>query len=383
MSISPTTWSVHKLGEIATFHDEKRVPVKSGDRTARRGPYPYYGASGKIDTIDDFLFDGEYLLLAEDGANILDRTSPIVYLVRGKFWVNNHAHILQALPITSNRFLAYALEKLNYEKFNTGSAQPKLNKDVCKLIDVLLPPLEEQERIVEILADADAAIATAEEKLVGLKKKLRVCRVQRIREQIAVCAPTKFADIFSRITTKNDWKSENVLTISAKYGLVNQLEYFNKSVSGKDLSGYYLLQRGDFAYNRSYSDGYPMGAIKSLQSYECGVVSTLYLCFRAKPEAVKHEYVRQYFESGLFNKQLVKIVQEGGRAHGLLNLNLSNFYSTNLFLPSLDVQDEISEHLSLLEADILLQEKLIATLQIQKRGLMQHLLTGKLRVPKN
>ncbi len=120
-----------------------------------------------------------------------------------------------------------------------------------------------------------------------------------------------FEEVFDRITTKNSENNQNVLTISAQLGLVSQLEYFNKKVSAKDVTGYYLLHKGDFAYNKSYSNGFPMGAIKPLKYYEMGVVSTLYICFRAKGVYIS-DFFEQYFDAGLLNSEISSIAQEGG-----------------------------------------------------------------------
>ena len=117
-------WEQRKLGELVTSYDTKRMPIRSEERKA--GPYPYYGATGIIDYVNNYIFDGKYLLLAEDGANIIDRTAPITYLTNGKFWLNNHAHIMNSTK-SNLVFLKATLDRKNYIKFNTGTAQPKLN----------------------------------------------------------------------------------------------------------------------------------------------------------------------------------------------------------------------------------------------------------------
>jgi type I restriction enzyme S subunit len=180
-------------------------------------------------------------------------------------------------------------------------------------------------------------------------------------------------DVFRRLTTKNSENNENVLTISAQLGLVSQLEYFNKQVAAKDLSGYYLLHRGDFAYNKSYSKGYPMGAIKPLRMHEKGVVSTLYICFRAKKK-VSGSFFEHYFESGLQNSEIEKIAKEGGRAHGLLNVGVKDFFEKiNLFIPEEEEQQKIADCLSSLDALIKAQAEKIDALKTHQKGLMQQL----------
>jgi type I restriction enzyme S subunit len=149
-------WEKKKLGEVAKFLDEKRVPISEIERQTKKGNYPYYGASGIIDYVDDYLFDGEYILLGEDGANILNRTTELAFIVTGRFWVNNHAHVMQA--IGNNRFLAESLERINYEPYNTGTVQPKLNAAICKSIPIEIPCIEEQNKIANFLSTIDEKI---------------------------------------------------------------------------------------------------------------------------------------------------------------------------------------------------------------------------------
>ena len=145
-------WKKNKLDEVVDFFDNQRIPIDSGER--KDGPYPYYGASGIIDYVDGYIFNGEYVLLAEDGANIILRSSPIAYLSKGKFWLNNHAHIMR-MKTGSNEFLIQLLEKQNYEKYNTGTAQPKLNGEVVKNITLNYPSDEEQSAIGSLFCTLD------------------------------------------------------------------------------------------------------------------------------------------------------------------------------------------------------------------------------------
>ena len=150
-------WEETTLGKVVNFQNGKRVPLSESDRQKRQGKYRYYGASGVIDHIDDYIFDGQYILIGEDGANIITRSSPLAFIVEGQFWVNNHAHIFQSKN-GSNVFLAAYLESLNYEKFNSGTAQPKLNLDNLKKVPVINPCLDEQTKIANFLSAIDQKI---------------------------------------------------------------------------------------------------------------------------------------------------------------------------------------------------------------------------------
>lgn len=149
-------WRERPLGEITLNYDALRVPVKQADR--RPGPYPYYGASGVVDYVDNFIFDGEYLLIAEDGENLRTRNTPVAFLARGRFWVNNHAHIVTGNAKADTRFLLYALTQSEIGGFLTGSAMPKLTQGNLNRIPLLTPPLPEQRAIAHILGTLDDKI---------------------------------------------------------------------------------------------------------------------------------------------------------------------------------------------------------------------------------
>lgn len=171
----PKDWEVVKLGDVVNNYDNKRIPLKSEDRNKRKGNYPYYGAQGIIDYIDDYIFEGQYLLIAEDGENVKSRKNDIALLANGKFWVNNHAHVINNMKTSSLIFLKYFINQMDIKPFVTGLAQPKLNKDSLNKLMILLPPLAEQQKIAEILGSVDRKIDILEskrEKVVDQKKGL-------------------------------------------------------------------------------------------------------------------------------------------------------------------------------------------------------------------
>ncbi len=149
-------WRRRLLGELTENFDAVRVPIKQADR--QPGPYPYYGASGIVDSIEDYLFDGEYLLIAEDGENLRTRNTPIAFLANGKFWVNNHAHIVQGNHEANTRYLMYALSELDISGYLTGSTMPKLTQANMNQIPLLTPPPSEQRAIAHVLGTLDDKI---------------------------------------------------------------------------------------------------------------------------------------------------------------------------------------------------------------------------------
>ena len=160
VGVIPEDWDVQKLGAISTFLDGQRRPVKSSDRAKMQGTVPYYGASGIVDYVNDNLFNEELILLGEDGENILSRNLPLAFRVDGKFWVNNHAHVMQPKGDFDIDYLTEFLESLDYTLLNSGTAQPKLNKQSCLSIKVAKPNKPEQTAIANALSDVDALITS-------------------------------------------------------------------------------------------------------------------------------------------------------------------------------------------------------------------------------
>ncbi|MBQ3641638.1 restriction endonuclease subunit S [bacterium] len=148
-AFSNTTWEKKKVSEISENLDSKRIPITKNVR--KTGQYPYYGASGIVDYVEDYIFDGKFLLVSEDGANLLARTSPIAFIAEGKFWVNNHAHILSFKDEITMKFVELFFSNLDISPYVTGMAQPKFNQAPLNNIEIPLPPLPEQKRIVKEL----------------------------------------------------------------------------------------------------------------------------------------------------------------------------------------------------------------------------------------
>ena len=178
---------------------------------------------------------------------------------------------------------------------------------------------------------------------------------------------TRVIDRFDRVTRKNDENNKNVLTISAQQGLISQGDYYEKEIASEDKSTYYLLRKGDFAYNKSYSSGYPYGAIKRLEAFEKGIVSPLYICFAPKKET-DSDFYRFYFDSGLFNREIYRIAQEGARNHGLLNVATEDFFGATLIDLPKDEQKKIAQILDACDRVIELKQKLVDELKKLKKA---------------
>jgi len=190
----------------------------------------------------------------------------------------------------------------------------------------------------------------------------------------------KLTEISERITRKNkSLETDRPLTISAQYGLVDQIEFFNKIVASKSLKGYYLLKNGEFAYNKSYSNGYPFGAVKRLDKYENGAISTLYICFKVN-DKMNSDLMKEYFETDKWYKEIYKIAVKGARNHGLLNIAVGDFFNTKHILPTnRDEQEKIANFLIEINKKIDLLENKLLNYQNFKKYLMHQIFAQKLR----
>ena len=241
---------------------------------------------------------------------------------------------------------------------------------------------EEQTKIASFLSAVDEKISQLTQKHALLSQYKQGMMQKLFSQQIrfkaddggefAEWGKIQLKDVAERVTRKNKEDNQNALTISAQMGLVNQQDYFSKQIASRDLSKYYLLHKGEFAYNKSYSAGYPMGAIKRLKLYEKGVVSTLYICF-ALNDQLNAEFFEHYVESGALVSELEKIAQEGARNHGLLNISLQEFFEVSFVKPCLEEQIKIANFLSAIDQKIEVVAQQIEQAKTWKKGLLQQM----------
>ncbi|SHL31159.1 type I restriction enzyme, S subunit [Chryseobacterium contaminans] len=300
--------------------------------------------------------------------------------------VNQHVCIIRLTQQYSPRFIQPIFSSSKgqniFNNLQTGSGREGLNFENIKGIRLSIPNLKEQQQIASFLSLIDERIVTQNKILLHYQSLIQKLRNDIFKQKLSfkddfgnkfpeweIC---KLSDISNRITQKNSENNQNVLTISAQLGLISQLDFFNKSVSSKNVLGYYFLITNDFAYNKSYSNGYPMGAIKRLKRYEKGVVSTLYICFRFH-ESVSIDFMEQYFESGIQNLEIEKIAQEGARNHGLLNVGISDFFDIKINIPSIEEQKQIASFLSKIESKIQTEKAILEQLETQKKYLLQQM----------
>ena len=232
---------------------------------------------------------------------------------------------VQAVPI---------LSKSNFEELPNYTTCRKEQDKIGYFFNLLDERIATQNKIIEDLKLLKDAISDA----MFCTPKQSAPR-KRIKGFYSDWQKVHLKDICSRVSQKNtNGRCDLVLTIAAKYGLVSQLDFFNKSVASENLEGYYLLQKGDFAYNKSYSSEYTCGAVKRLERYEEGVLSPLYICFRPDPSKVNSDYLSYYFESTKWYREIMDISVEGARNHGLLNISVVDYFNTIHRIPNMDEQ---------------------------------------------
>ena len=271
--------------------------------------------------------------------------------------------VLKANDNIESDYLHYVIANDKFINFVMSGAKgvkmPRGDKKQMKTYSLSLPQIQEQKKIGKMLSLLDERIAT-QNKIIEDLKKLKCAIIEevycspkqrkpkkRFGEYSSPLSTYKMKDFCVRITDKNkDNKCSLVLTIAAQDGLVDQETFFNKSVASENLTGYYILHNGDFAYNRSYSSGYSWGAVKRLDKYEEGVLSTLYICFRVNESIVNSDYLSYYFESTKWHKGVSDISGEGARNHGLLNISISDYFNTEHRFPPMDEQKCIASILN-------------------------------------
>jgi type I restriction enzyme, S subunit len=286
-------------------------------------------------------------------------------------YILNHPQVVRELRRIATGFSVFGVSKTNIAK-----------------VKLPLPPNREQKAIAHILSMMDTAISKNNlliakkelqknwlmQNLLTGKKRLKGFEKEKWKE-------TTMSTMFHRVTRKNSEVNTNVVTISAQRGFVRQTDFFNKTIASEILDNYFLVEKGEFCYNKSYSNGYPWGATKRLKDYDKAVVTTLYICFGIKDEKKNSgDFFEQFFEANLLDKGLTKIAHEGGRAHGLLNVTPSDFFSLKITIPNVEEQASIALVLRVADKEIQILKTKTEKLREQKKGLMQVLLTGKKRL---
>jgi len=301
-----------------------------------------------------------------------------LYLNSFCFWIRLIEKERYSSIFLSNFFRSQYWRKIMY-KLAQWATRYNLSKQWLLKQSFWVPIIEEQTAIAKILSTTDTTIQQTQEviKKLELRNKglgQKLLNNKKLKEQ-------RFWDIFERVTKKNTENNTNVVTISAQRWFVKQTDFFNKEIASKILDNYFLVERWEFCYNKSYSNWYPMWATKRLNIFDKAVVTTLYICFKIKDaDKISWDFFEHFFNANLLDEWLIKIANEWGRAHWLLNVTPNDFFNLKINIPAIEKQKEIATILDKATQQLNQYKQKLEKLQILKKWLMQQLLTGKVRV---
>ena len=356
-------WEQRKLDDVVEFLDTMRKPLEGAKRIS--GPYPYYGASGIVDYVDGYLFDEELILLSEDGANITDRNYPVCFLASGKYWVNNHAHVLRTKKANENNFICNSLERKDYTQYNTGMAMPKLNKETCKKIPILCPGFEEQKKVGDYFRNLDHLI-TLHQRKYDDTKLLKKYMLQKMFPQNGQKVPEIR---FSGFT--GDWEQRKVgelleerneqapmsedyplMAFIANQGVAPKGERYDRSALVNDETGkkYKRTEFGDFIYS---SNNLETGSI-GLNKYGNACISPVYSIFKPTGKAELDFLGRRFLRKDFIN-EMVRWRQ--GVVYGQWKIHETDFMKIEVKIPSIDEQKKIGQYFDSLDNLITLHQR--------------------------
>ncbi|HGZ8566991.1 TPA: restriction endonuclease subunit S [Staphylococcus aureus] len=365
-------WEEKKLEDI--------IKVNSGKdyKHLDKGDIPVYGTGGYMTSVSEPLSEIDAVGIGRKG------TINKPYLLEAPFWTVDTLFYCTPKKETDILFILSLFRKINWKVYDESTGVPSLSKQTINKINRFVPTNKEQQKIGKFFSKLDRQIELEEQKLElfqqqkkGYMQKI-FSQELRFKDESGNDYPDweekELGEVADRVIRKNkNFESKKPLTISGQLGLIDQTEYFSKSVSSKNLENYTLIKNGEFAYNKSYSNGYPLGAIKRLTRYDSGVLSSLYICFSIKSEMSK-DFMEAYFDSTHWYKEVSGIAVEGARNHGLLNISVNDFFTILIKYPSLEEQRKIGDFFIKLDRQIELEEQKLELLQQRKKALLKSML---------
>ena len=382
-------WKSDKLGKLGTVAMNKRI---FKEETSEVGEIPFYKIGSFGREPDSFItrekfeeYKSKYpypeigdILISASGS--IGRT--VEYLGEEAYFQDSNIVWLKHDERLDNSFLKQFYSIVKWQGIEGTTIKRLYNKNILET-SIALPGISEQSAIGSLFRTFDDLLASYKDNLANYQS-LKATMLSKMFPKAGQTVPEirldgfegewvekKLKDISKRVTRKNnDLVSERALTISAQFGLIDQEEFFQKKIASKDVSGYYLIKKGEFAYNKSYSTGYPLGAIKRLDKYENGVLSTLYILFKAVD--VDSDYLAHYYESDKWHREVSMCAAEGARNHGLLNIAPADFFNTRLVIPKeLEEQRAIGTYFINLDNLINSHQEKISQLETLKKKLLQ------------
>ena len=374
-------WEQHKVKELCNIGTGK----SNTQDQVEDGIYPFYIRSDIPVKSNKYLYDCEAVITIGDG-NI----GRVFHYVNGKFDLHQRCYKMRDFQDILGKYFYYFFSTRFYDRAMKMTAKATVDSVRLEMIsemDIWKPiQRDEQKKIAQFLTNLDRLISLHQRKLEMLKKVKKSMLEKMFPKNDAKVPELRFSDftdaweqrrlgeIVERVTRKNEnLESTLPLTISAQYGLIDQNEFFDKRIASKDVSGYFLIRRGEFAYNKSTSTDAPWGAIKCLERYENGVLSTLYIVFRIIDEKkLNSNYLAFYYDTDLWHRGVQAIAAEGARNHGLLNIAPVDFFETTLAIPQ-DIfeQQKIGLFFKQLDHLISLHQRKLEKLKNIKKSMLE------------
>jgi type I restriction enzyme S subunit len=353
-------WEERKLSDIADRFDNLRVPITASDR--KPGDTPYYGANGIQDYVEGFTHNGEFILVAEDGANDL-KNYPVQY-VNGKVWVNNHAHVLQGKKtITDNKFLMNAIKNFNIEPFLVGGGRAKLNADVMMKLNILLPTFVEQEKIGSLFSLLDKTIALHQRKL-DLLKEQKKGYLQKMFPKTGEKIPElRFAGFTDAWELR---KSKELCTISTGKG--NTQDKVDDGAYPFYVRSATIEKSDEYLYDQeavlTVGDGVGTGKVYHYVNGKYNLHQRVYRMYDFKDVSAKYFY---YYFSNNFYKRVMSMTAKTS----VDSVRMEMIADMNIVFPSVKEQENIVELFSNLDNTIALHQRKLDLLKEQKKGFLQ------------
>lgn len=369
-------WTTQGLAARSINLDRRRVPVRSSDR--RPGPYAYYGASGVVDHVDDFLFEGLHLLVAEDGENLRSRKTPLAFLVDGQFWVNNHAHVLTANDDNDTRYLAYALGASDVSGYVTGSAQPKLTQAALASIPIFGPGREEQRGIAATLGALDDKIAS-NRRAANLIEELARTWFADWRERTNVVQTVtlgSYAEVFGgatpRTTEPQYWDGDLAWMTPTDVTRLTSPYLFSTSRTISDLG-----------LNSCTAVMHPVGTIFMSSRATIGAFAVNQVAASANQGFIAVRPQRDADRWFLFEEMRSRVQEFLGNANGstFLEISRGRFKDLPLTVPASEAIDELDRVLAPLHARASQLAHESIAIERLRDTLLPELLSGRIRVP--
>lgn len=378
-------WEQRKVGEMfKVTRGYVLAAQNTSEKSTNEKPYPVFSSqtkdNGLMGYYDNYLY-ANAITWTTDGAN-----AGTVRYRSGKFYCTNVCGVLLSDNIAANQMISEALNNVS-KKYVSYVGNPKLMNNVMSDIEIFVPKqAKERKYLSDFFSTLDNLITLHQrkyEKLQNLKKSCLEKMFPKSGSNIPELRFNGFSDAWEerklgevvvRVVRKNtDLESTLPLTISAQYGLVDQITYFNNRVASNNVSNYYLVVNGEFAYNKSSSDGFPFGAVKRLDLYKNGVLSTLYIVFSIKnTELTNSDFLTVFFDTDRWHKGVSERAAEGARNHGLLNISADDFFDIDLYLPSSNAEQiKIGNFFSNLDKLITLQQRKLQKLQNLKKACLE------------